>query len=95
MCDESLLIDLRAVMARLPDDAVLVLHMIGSHGPAYYQRYPDAFRCFMPTCDTNQIQQCTNKQLRNTYDNTVLYTDHILAELIRLLQTDTSLASAV
>ncbi|WP_100137585.1 sulfatase-like hydrolase/transferase [Snodgrassella alvi] len=64
--DESLLINLRAVMARLPDDAVLVLHMIGSHGSAYYQRYPDAFRHFMPTYDINQIQQCTTEQLCNT-----------------------------
>ncbi|WP_239326449.1 phosphoethanolamine transferase [Snodgrassella gandavensis] len=93
--DESLLINLRTVMARLPDDAVLVLHTMGSHGPAYYQRYPDAFRHFMPTCDTNQIQQCTTEQLRNTYDNTVLYTDHILAEIIRLLQSQTGLASAM
>ncbi|NUE67506.1 phosphoethanolamine transferase [Snodgrassella sp. ESL0253] len=93
--DESLLINLRTVMARLPDDAVLVLHTMGSHGPAYYQRYPDAFRHFMPTCDTNQIQQCTTEQLRNTYDNTVLYADHILAEIIRLLQSQTGLASAM
>lgn len=93
--DESLLINLRAVIAKLPDDAVLVLHMMGSHGPAYYQRYPDVFRHFMPTCDTNQIQQCTTEQLRNTYDNTVLYTDHILAEIIRLLQSQTGLASAM
>lgn len=93
--DESLLINLRAVIAKLPDDAVLVLHIMGSHGPAYYQRYPDVFRHFMPTCDTNQIQQCTTEQLRNTYDNTVLYTDHILAEIIRLLQSQTGLASAM
>lgn len=93
--DESLLLNLRAAITDLPDDAVLVLHTMGSHGPAYYQRYPDAFRRFTPTCDTNQIQQCSNEELRNTYDNTVLYTDHMLAELIKLLQQEKGLASAM
>ena len=93
--DESLLINLHDMITNMPDDAVLVLHTMGSHGPAYYQRYPEAFRRFTPTCDTNQIQQCTREQLRNTYDNTVLYTDHILAEIIKLLQNESGLASAM
>lgn len=93
--DESLLTNLRTTIANLPNDAVLVLHTIGSHGPAYYQRYPAAFRRFIPTCDTNQIQQCTKEQLRNTYDNTILYTDHVLSELIKLLQGETDVASAM
>lgn len=93
--DESLLINLHDMITNMPDDAVLVLHTMGSHGPAYYQRYPEAFRRFTPTCDTNQIQQCTREQLRNTYDNTVLYTDHILAEIIKLLQNKSGLASAM
>ena len=93
--DESLLINLHDMITNMPDDAVLVLHTMGSHGPAYYQRYPEVFRRFTPTCDTNQIQQCTREQLRNTYDNTVLYTDHILAEIIKLLQNKSGLASAM
>lgn len=93
--DESLLINLHDMITNMPDDAVLVLHTMGSHGPAYYQRYPEIFRRFTPTCDTNQIQQCTREQLRNTYDNTVLYTDHILAEIIKLLQNESGLASAM
>lgn len=93
--DESLLINLHDMITNMPDDAVLVLHTMGSHGPAYYQRYPEVFRRFTPTCDTNQIQQCTREQLRNTYDNTVLYTDHILAEIIKLLQNESGLASAM
>lgn len=93
--DESLLINLHDMITNMPDDAVLVLHTMGSHGPAYYQRYPEVFRRFTPTCDTNQIQQCTREQLRNTYDNTVLYADHILAEIIKLLQNESGLASAM
>ena len=93
--DESLLVNLRSVIANLSGDSVLFLHTIGSHGPTYYQRYPEQFKQFTPTCDTNQIQQCSNEQLLNTYDNTIIYTDHVLGQLIRLLQEDKNLSSAM
>ena len=79
----------------MPNDGVIVLHTMGSHGPAYYQRYTDDFRKFTSTCDTNQIQDCNQEALRNTYNNTVLYIDHMLAATINLLRqqenTDTAL----
>lgn len=67
-------------------DKVYVLHMIGSHGPAYFKRYPKAFERFTPTCDSVALQACTPGQIRNSYDNTIAYTDHILARLVKLLQ---------
>ncbi|MFY2762805.1 phosphoethanolamine transferase [Arenimonas sp. MALMAid1274] len=67
-------------------DKVYVLHMIGSHGPAYFRRYPKSFARFTPTCDSVALQACTQEQIRNSYDNTIAYTDHILARLVRLLQ---------
>lgn len=67
-------------------DKVYVLHMIGSHGPAYFKRYPKAFERFTPTCDSVALQACTQEQIRNSYDNTIAYTDHILARLVALLQ---------
>ncbi len=36
-------------------DLMIVLHQMGSHGPAYYKRYPASFRRFGPTCDTNEL----------------------------------------
>ena len=69
-------------------DKVYVLHMIGSHGPAYFKRYPKAFERFTPTCDSVALQACTQEQIRNSYDNTIAYTDHILARLVRLLQAN-------
>jgi lipid A ethanolaminephosphotransferase len=71
-------------------DKVYVLHMIGSHGPAYFKRYPAAFRRFTPTCDSVALQSCSNEQIRNSYDNTILYTDHVLSRLTALLEKDTS-----
>ena len=84
--DEILVQHLRAELARDSGDKVYVLHMIGSHGPAYFRRYPAAFRRFTPTCDSVALQSCSIDQIRNRYDNTRLYTDHVLAQLTKLLE---------
>lgn len=62
-----------------------VLHLTGSHGPAYYKKYPEQFAKFTPVCDTVQVQDCSTESLINAYDNSLLYTDHLLAELARML----------
>ncbi|MDU1653397.1 phosphoethanolamine transferase EptA [Leclercia adecarboxylata] len=67
-------------------DTVLVIHLMGSHGPAYYERYPAQYRHFTPTCDTNEIQDCTHQALMNTYDNTILYTDSVVSKTIDALK---------
>ena len=69
-------------------DRVIVLHHAGSHGPAYYRRYPKAFEKFTPVCNTNAIQGCSQQALINTYDNTILYTDYIVAQTIDTLIKD-------
>ncbi|PXW55493.1 lipid A ethanolaminephosphotransferase [Grimontella sp. AG753] len=85
--DEALFHQLEDYTNNLQHDGVIVLHTIGSHGPTYYNRYPAAFRKFTPTCDTSQIQTCTQEQLVNTYDNTILYIDYIVDKAIKLLQS--------
>src|SRR3546814_4599365 len=60
--------------------------MDGNHGPAYYQRYPPAFRRFTPTCDTVQLGHCSRREIVNSYDNAVLYADHVIARTIDLLK---------
>jgi lipid A ethanolaminephosphotransferase len=84
--DEVLLRELDAKIAALKGDGVFVLHMMGSHGPAYYKRYPPAFETFTPVCKSSQFSRCSNEEIVNAYDNTILYADHVLAELIALLQ---------
>lgn len=74
------------VLDGLKQDSVLVIHLMGSHGPAYYQRYPKEYRQFTPTCDTNQIQDCDHQALMNTYDNTILYTDSVVSKTIDALK---------
>jgi lipid A ethanolaminephosphotransferase len=91
-CLDGLLDDSIAdFLAHAPvQDRVIVLHQAGSHGPAYYKRYAPAFKRFSPTCDTNAIQGCPRAALINTYDNSIAYTDHILASLIDQLQGQSS-----
>ena len=65
---------------------LLVLHMLGNHGPAYYRRYPAAFERFKPACREDDLARCSQQEIVNAYDNAVLYTDHVLATLIGTLQ---------
>lgn len=67
-------------------DTVLVVHQLGSHGPAYYLRYPEEYRRFTPDCRSSDFSKCTNEEIVNAYDNTIAYTDHILASLIQKLR---------
>jgi len=84
--DEVFLDGLPEILNNLKKDTVIVLHTMGSHGPTYYNRYPDNFRKFTPTCDTANIQNCTQEQVVNTYDNTILYTDYIISSVIDMLK---------
>ncbi|MBB4007153.1 phosphoethanolamine transferase [Allorhizobium taibaishanense] len=77
-------------------DSVLVLHQLGSHGPAYFARYPEEFRRFQPDCRANDFGKCSAQEIRNAYDNSILYTDHIVGEAIdKLKQRSDTLAGAV
>lgn len=84
--DEVLLSGLQAYLDSLSDDSVVVLHMKGSHGPAYAKRYPKAFAAFTPECESSQLDQCSQASIVNAYDNSLRYTDHVLAETIHLLK---------
>ncbi len=96
--DGMMLKDLDTRIAALPAErrargVVVVLHQIGSHGPAYYERSPQAFKRFMPECTSNALQNCSREELVNAYDNTIAYTDHFLASTVRWLKTRSDTAS--
>lgn len=67
-------------------DTVLFLHIMGSHGPTYFKRYPDDHKKFTPSCEQSDIQNCTDEEIVNTYDNTILFTDYVMANIIKILQ---------
>jgi len=88
-CHDEVLVDYLEQETNKLDskDSIIVLHLIGSHGPAYYERYPEEFKKFTPDCQRSDIQNCTNEELVNTYDNTILYTDYVISKLIDTLNT--------
>ena len=83
--DEILLRGMDAVARDAKGNLVVVLHMLGNHGPSYSKRYPPEFRRFTPTCDTGELRECTRQQIVNAYDNALLYTDHVVAKTIDFL----------
>jgi lipid A ethanolaminephosphotransferase len=84
--DGVLLHGLEAAARRRPGDHVVVLHMIGNHGPNYFERSPPAFRRYTPICGTSDLGRCTRGQIVNAYDNALLYTDHVLATAVDRLR---------
>jgi len=84
--DERMLKGLPDRIRAAKKDLVIVLHQKGSHGPAYWKRYPDAFKRFGPICETNELQKCQSESIVAAYDNTILYTDHFVSKVIDLLR---------
>ncbi|ODR93134.1 phosphoethanolamine transferase [Sinorhizobium alkalisoli] len=84
--DEIFLDELDRKLGATTKNSVIVLHQLGSHGPSYYLRYPEAYRRFRPDCRTAELMNCTTDEIVNAYDNTILYTDHILASVARLIE---------
>ncbi len=92
--DLALLHGLDQRLAQLPDEqrargVVLVLHQMGSHGPAYHLRSPASLKPFQPECTNTALQHCDAQTLVNAYDNSIAYTDQLLTALVGWLQHKT------
>ena len=93
-CFDEILVDsLKDYLAHLdknnPKPQLIVLHQMGSHGPAYFKRSKAPYQPFQPTCNSNAIQGCSAEELKNSYDNSIVYTDHVLAQIIETLKQQT------
>ena len=85
--DEGMLVGLdKFIEKHKNEDILIVLHQMGNHGPAYYKRYPKEFEKFKPVCKTNQLEECTQEEVGNAYDNAILYTDYFLSKTINFLK---------
>ena len=85
--DDALLNGLDARLAALSPErrakgVVLVMHQMGSHGPAYYKRSSPEVKEFKPECLTNALAECGHAELLNGYDNSIRYTDRFLTRTI-------------
>jgi lipid A ethanolaminephosphotransferase len=67
----------------------ITLHMIGSHW-WYESRYSDEFRKFTPVIDSKHVPSLSNNQIINSYDNTILYLDNFLNEVISIIEKSKS-----
>ncbi|WP_288900833.1 phosphoethanolamine--lipid A transferase [uncultured Sneathiella sp.] len=84
--DIGMLDGLDEYIARQEGDILIVLHQMGSHGPAYFKRYPDDYAVFTPDCQSKELGSCANSEIVNAYDNSILYTDSFLDAAIEYLK---------
>ncbi len=84
--DELLLRELDRVLSAGDTDTLVVLHERGSHGPTYHQNIPSEAKIYLPECTLETFRDCDNQSLTNAYDNTILYGDKVLGEIIDYLE---------
>jgi lipid A ethanolaminephosphotransferase len=83
--DEILLHGMDQVLRDRQGNLLVVMHQLGSHGPAYFKRYPALFKRFTPACESEDLRVCSAGEIVNAYDNSLLYTDYFLGKLIDYL----------
>ena len=66
---------------------LIVLHTSTSHGPAYATKYPKEFEVFKPVAYNVEEGEKDASKLINAYDNSILYTDYLLSNLIDTLRS--------
>ncbi|WP_035578862.1 phosphoethanolamine transferase [Halomonas sp. R57-5] len=93
--DEALVQALNKQISGTSADQVVVLHQLGNHGPSYYQRYPDDYERFVPSCTTADLAKCSSDAITNSYDNAILYTDTVLDQVIEMLKRQDDYATAM
>ncbi len=70
------------ILASKKNKILIVLHTSTSHGPTYSKKYPQRFEKFMPVCNSVELGKCSQTELINAYDNTIVYTDYLLSTII-------------
>jgi heptose-I-phosphate ethanolaminephosphotransferase len=83
---QAMLDDTRAVNGK----KFVVIHMMGSHF-TYTNRYPRKFAIY-PDAGPGLSER---EVLRNSYDNTIVYTDYILSEILQKLKRVPGVAAAI
>lgn len=85
--DEILLSGLKEEILNSEKDKIfIVLHTSTSHGPQYNKKYPSQFETFSPVCTSVELANCSQTELINAYDNTIVYTDYLLFKTIETLK---------
>lgn len=81
--DEILISGLKErILSSNKQKILVVLHTSTSHGPTYNTKYPKQFEVFKPVCNSVELSKCSQQELINAYDNTIVYTDYLLSRVI-------------
>lgn len=88
--DNILLHNIDQKISAMQGNKVIVLHPKGSHGPDYYNRYPENMEVFKPVCKINKLQDCTSEEINNAFDNTIRMTDLFLNNTIEWLKSQSN-----
>lgn len=81
--DGDLLPYLQKELDKTSGNLFFVIHTYGSHFN-YHERYPKDFARYTPD-KAEGIRATYKKELRNAYDNSILYTDYLLGEMADML----------
>lgn len=74
------------ILASDKDKVLVVIHTNTSHGPTYFKKYPSEFEVFSPVCTTVEMSKADHGELMNAYDNTIIYTDWLIHNVIEILK---------
>ena len=83
--DETMLPHLDESLKNQNPKQLLILHTIGSHW-WYNSHFTDKFARYKPVIRSRVISSNTPQEMINSYDNTVLYTDYFVSEVIGRLR---------
>ncbi len=91
--DDLLLPELNKVLKNEAPKKLIVLHLMGSHG-YYHLRYPENFRVFKE-CETPNSSLYLKQDCKviNDYDNSILFTDYLLGEIVTRLKQSEPISS--
>jgi len=78
--DEQLFIPLQKCLDETADKKLIIVHLLGSHAD-YSQRFPKSYQKFI-TIPQTQFKNTAAYSTINQYDNSILYTDYIVSEVI-------------
>lgn len=79
--DENMLPELDELL-KIKNRKLIVLHCMGSHWE-FHKHYPATFIKFTPICTTSNVSRCNREELVNNYDNSILYADYFISEVIK------------
>jgi glucan phosphoethanolaminetransferase (alkaline phosphatase superfamily) len=94
--DDVLVKPLRQAIRQSSKNLFIVLHTMGSHAN-YANRYPPEFDVFTPSLkdipEPDYYDLSLQERVRDSYDNSILFTDHVIAEVIRTLASTDAIST--